>query len=97
MFHRALVWLKNWMSTFLESQDLHTSQPPTLLMDSSRWSLEQPADLTERIKRTVDYPTDTGGYGNIWRCILQDGEGQIMVRRTPAPTIAIFPALSRLQ
>jgi len=66
-------------------------------MDSSKRSPEQPVDLTERITRTINYPTHEGGYGHIWRCILQDGEGQIMVRRTPAPTIAIFPALSRLQ
>ena len=67
-------------------------------MDSSRRSPEQPVDLTERIKRINDYPTDAGGYGHIWRCILQDGEGQIMVRppHLRPPSSQIFLGCSQI-
>lgn len=52
-------------------------------MDSSQRSIEQPVDLTERITRTENYYTDCGGFGDVWRCMLQTGETQKIVVRTP--------------
>ena len=65
-------------------------------MDLLLQSSDQPVDLTEYITRTSDYPTALGGFGDIWRCKLQVGSNQIVVR-IPAPTIIIFSGLSRLQ
>jgi hypothetical protein len=54
----------------------------------------QPADLTERITRTSNYCTAVGGFGDIWQCLLQTDENQIVVRPL-APTIIIFLNLPR--
>lgn len=80
----------------LDLDKTSTSEARTLVMDPSLQSSDQPVDLTEHITRTGDYPTAVGGFGDVWRCILQAGSNQIVVR-IPAPTIIIFSGLSRLQ
>ncbi|KAG1731193.1 kinase-like domain-containing protein [Suillus paluster] len=45
----------------------------------SEQSTGDPVDLTECITRTSDFYTAAGGFGDVWRCMLQTDETQIVV------------------
>jgi hypothetical protein len=49
-------------------------------MNPSKQSSDQLADLTEQITRTSPYPTTSGGFGEVWRCILRTDVKEIVVR-----------------
>ncbi|KAJ8591683.1 kinase-like protein [Rhizopogon salebrosus TDB-379] len=49
------------------------------MVDPSVQTAVQPPDLTERITRTSNYCTAVGGFGDIWQCLLQTDENQIVV------------------
>ncbi|KAG1749527.1 kinase-like domain-containing protein [Suillus lakei] len=48
-------------------------------MKLSKPSTNDLVDLTECIKRTSDFPIARGGFGDIWRCMLQTGATQSVV------------------
>jgi hypothetical protein len=49
-------------------------------MNPSKQSSDQLADLTKQITRTSPYCAASGGFGEVWRCILRTGVEEIVVR-----------------
>jgi hypothetical protein len=83
LFKRPYANYKTRFGVYLDAGpfDPHTHQiPPTLVMYLPKQPTSDLVDLTDRITRTSPFYSAGGGFGDIWRCTLQTGTTQDVVR-----------------